>query len=172
MKKIIFVVGFLILSISTMAQAESTPKSKMSTSNDFLKRFIGTWKGKGKVAGLDSKVVMIWENTLDNKFVKLSFRNEMKRKDGVTQLFEGVAYYKAIDDQKFQASWFDSGGEFHPIDARIEENSLNSLWGTEATKLGRTIYRLVAEKKMEVVDSIRLKDGTWREFGRVVYERN
>ena len=136
-----------------------------------LSQFVGTWKGEGKITGLDSRIVMSWENVLDGKFVKLSFRNEMKKKDGGTQVFEAYAYYKPIDEQKYKGSWFDSGGELHPLDATIEGNALNTLWGTAETKLGRTIYRLVDDKKMEVVDSIRLKDGTWREFGRAVYIR-
>ncbi len=175
MKKIMLFAAFIVFSMTTFAQTEAITKTKSpttKTTNDFLKSFLGTWKGAGKVMGLESKIDLVWETVLDGKFVKISSRIEMKKKDGGTQIFEGVAYYKAIDEQKYQGNWFDSGGDALPIDARIEGNALNALWGTEETKLGRTIYRLVDEKNMEVVDSIRLKDGTWREFGRVVYVRS
>lgn len=138
---------------------------------NMLKVFIGTWQGEGKVMGLESKITMTWEEIWGGKFTKLLFRNEMKTKNGETQIFEGNAYYKNIDLNKYQGNWFDSGGEYHPIDADLIDNSLNSLWGTNETKLGRTIYRLIEKDKMEIVDSIKTKDGTWREFGRSVLNR-
>lgn len=165
MKKIILLATFLTLSIVAFGQTNST-------NNDFLKRFIGTWNGEGKITGLDSKIVMTWENALDEKFIKLSFRNEMKRKDGGIQIFEGIAFYKAKDAQKYQGNWFDSGGEAHPIDAQVDGNALTSIWGTEGAKLGRTIYRLIDEQKMEVVDSVKLPNRTWYEFGRAFYVRS
>lgn len=135
---------------------------------DTLKPFIGTWQGEGKVMGLESKITMTWEEIWGGKFTKLIFRNEMKTKNGESQLFEGNAYYKNIDLNKYQGNWFDSGGESHPINATYIDNSLDSLWGTNETKLGRTIYRLIEKDKMEIIDSIKTKDGTWREFGRSV----
>ena len=159
---------FLTICSISFAQNSTAPKL---LSPGLLSRFVGTWKGEGKITGLDSRIVMSWENVLDGKFVKLSFRNEMTKKNGGTQVFEAHAYYKAIDEQKYKGTWFDSGGGLHPLDASLEGNAMNTLWGTEETTLGRTVYRLVDEKKMEVVDYIRSKDGTWREFGRAIYTR-
>lgn len=162
MKKAILLAVYLTFSIAAFGQTNST-------NGDFLKRFIGTWKGEGKITGLDSKIVMTWENVLDGKFVKLSFRNEMKKKDGGTQIFEGIAFYKAKDAHKYQGNWFDSGGEALPIEAQVVGNALTSTWGTEGAKLGQTNYRLMDEQKMEVVDSVKLPNGTWYVFGRAVY---
>ena len=144
------------------------PIQSVFAANDLLKKFIGTWHGDGKVMGLESRITMTWEEVLDGKFTRLIFRNEMKQKDGGTQIFEGNAYFKSINLNKYQGNWFDSGGESHPIDATFTANSLDSLWGTNETKLGRTIYRLIEKDKLEIVDSIKTKEGNWREFGRSV----
>lgn len=153
----------LLFTVNTYSQ--DTARSGLNA----LQNFIGSWKGEGKVTGLDSKVTMIWEPALGGQFVRLTFHNEMKDKNGKVQMFEGSAYYRPAGGEKFLGYWFDSGGEMHPIDAVFQENALRSTWGTRETKYGRTIYQLVENTKMEVTDSIMLKDGSWREFGRSVY---
>lgn len=172
MKRIMIVVAFLALSGASFAQTNVPAKADQIAAmpaSDLMKKFIGTWMGEGTVMGAESKIVMTWENVLEDKFTKLTFRNVMKTKDGGTQIFEGNAYYKVVGGKKCQGSWFDTSGDTLPIDSTVEGNALDSAWGTEGTRLGRTIYRLVDDKKMEVVDSMKLRDGTWREFGRSVF---
>lgn len=168
MKILLLIALLLAFWVGANAQAE-TVNTKSPAAHDLLVKFIGTWHGEGKIAGADSKIVMKWEPALGGKFFKLIFRNRMAGKDGAVSIFEGEAFYKVLDDKTYQGTWADSGGELHPINAKLENNAVNSLWGREDAKLGRTVYKLVADKKMEVTDSIRLADGTWREFGKAVY---
>ena len=133
-------------------------------------RLLGNWRGEGKVMGMESRLQMKWERVLEGKFARLTFRNEMRGKDGA-RLFEGHAYYQAQPDGTYRGQWFDSGGEAHPINGKVEGDALIAEWGTKETKLGRTIYRLLAADAVEVVDSVLAKDGQWREFGRAKFRR-
>ena len=133
-------------------------------------RLLGSWRGEGKVMGMEARLQMKWERVLEGKFMRLTFRNEMRGKEGA-QLFEGHAYYQAQPDGTYRGQWFDSGGEAHPINGKVEGDALIAEWGTKETKLGRTVYRLTGENAAEVTDSILAKDGQWKEFGRSRFTR-
>ncbi|MEP7270691.1 MAG: hypothetical protein ABI882_04270 [Acidobacteriota bacterium] len=140
--------------------------------SDFPSRLLGQWIGEGKTMGMDSRPTMRWERVLANKFVHLHFRNEIKNGQGKVEIFEGHAYYKATGGGNFSANWFDSGGAAHPIQAVFADNALTSKWGTEQTEMGITTYRLVDDNSVEIVDQVRRKDGTWREFSRTLLKRS
>jgi hypothetical protein len=48
----------------------------------------------------------------------------------------------------------------------MDGDALVSKWGTPETEEGETTYRLLAGGRMEVVDRVKSKDGTWRQFGQ------
>ena len=52
-----------------------------------------------------------------------------------------------------------------------DASTLVAKWGTPETEVGETTYRLVSDHEMSVVDRVRQKDGTWREFGRSTLSR-
>jgi cyanophycinase-like exopeptidase len=83
------------------------------------------------------------------------------------ELFEGAAVYEPKGEREFVATWWDSQGAKHPIVASVDGASLTSLWGES----GRTVYSLLASGELEVVDSIKRKDGSWSEFGRTRLKR-
>ena len=51
-----------------------------------------------------------------------------------------------------------------PIKAQADGDALVALWGSADQEQGKSVYRLLEPAKMEVIDSVRQKDGTWREF--------
>jgi hypothetical protein len=132
-----------------------------------LARFEGQWSGEGTVLKMPSKVQLTWERTLDGQFLRLTFSNQM----GPSRRFEGHAYYRALGNGRYRGTWFDNSGMIRPIDATRVDDSLVSKWGTADTELGETTYRLQADGSMEIVDRVQGKDGTWRDFGRVVVNR-
>jgi hypothetical protein len=95
----------------------------------------------------------------------------MQSPAGQVRIFEGHAYYQAMADNKFEAKWFDSRGESFPIKAQIEGDALVAFWGTTEKEQGKSVYRLLEPAKVEVVDLVLQKDGTFREFGRFVLTR-
>lgn len=157
---------FLLLLISSgYAQSPTEP---------LLNRFSGTWSGEGKAFGRTARLDMKWERVLGNKFVRLSLRNEMQSSSGQKQVFEGHAYYQGVgatSDGKYEARWFDSRGVSFHIKAQTEGDSLVAFWGSPETEQGKSVYQIIAPDKMEVVDSVRQKDGTWREFGKFIVQR-
>ena len=80
--------------------------------------------------------------------------------------FEGHAYYRASASGGYRGMWFDNAGMFRPIEAARDGDALVSRWGTPQTEEGETTYRLLSDSEMEIVDRVKSKDGTWREFGR------
>lgn len=156
---------FLLLFSSGYAQ---------STTEPLTNRFSGSWHGEGKAFGMTARLDMKWEQVLGNRFVRLSLRNEMQRANGQKQVFEGHAYYQpvgAATDGKYEARWFDSRGVSFHIKAQTEGDTLVAFWGSPETEQGKSVYQVIGPDKMEVIDSVRQKDGTWREFGRFIVHR-
>lgn len=136
-----------------------------------LNRLQGTWQGDGKAYGGPNHLQLKWEWVLGNKFLRLSLKNEMSRVKGQKQVFEGHAYYQPSGEGKYEARWFDSRGVSMSIKAHTEENALVALWFAPGQEQGRSTYRLVEPGKLEIIDEVQLKDGSWKEFGRVLATR-
>ncbi len=157
--------AMLLLFSQGLAQSQADP---------FLNRFSGSWQGEGKAFGMAARLHMKWEWVLGNRFARLGLRNEMQGANGQKQVFEGHAYYQPVGvatEGKYEARWFDSRGVSFPIKAHIEGDALVAFWGSPETEQGKSVYRVIEPGKMEVVDSVRQKDGTWREFGKFVVHR-
>jgi hypothetical protein len=131
-----------------------------------LAKFAGQWAGEGKVLNQPAEVRISWEWTLDGRFLRLTFLNQIG-----PRRFEGHAYYKAIDDGRYRGTWFDNTGAIRPIEARREGDAIVARWGTADTELGETAYRLMPDGSMEIIDRVQAKDGGWREFGRVTVKK-
>lgn len=146
--------------IAVLAQSGQDP---------LLSRLSGQWSGNGTVLGQASKIEMTWSWELGGQFLRLTFRNEMPK-----SVFEGHAYYRAIGDPstplgaggRYRGVWFDNSGMIRPIEATRDGDALVSKWGTPETEEGETTYRLLPDGKMDVVDRVKSKDGTWRQFGQ------
>ena len=171
MTRILFRAGAYSLVCFWMWLLLSQVGSSKVIQDDISSKLAGSWAGEGKAFGRPSRPEMKWELTLNGKFIKLNYKNEMKSSKGETQIFEGHGYYKSLGGGKYQGTWFDSQGEQHPISATFENDALTANWGTPETKLGKTVYRLIAPNEMELIDSIRKKDGTWQEFSRAKLKR-
>lgn len=142
-----------------------------SQTGPFLNRYQGSWQGEGKAFGMPARLQLRWELVLGDKFLRLSLKNTMRRANGETQVFEGHAYYQMVSENQYEAKWFDSRGVAFPIKAEAVGEALNASWGTPEQEQGRSTYRLLEPGKMEVVDAVRQKDGTWMEFGKFVLTR-
>jgi hypothetical protein len=136
-----------------------------SAADPLLSRLAGNWSGTGTVLNRPSTISMSWSWELGGRFMRLTFRNEMGTAPKIS-VFEGHAYYRPTADGQYRGMWFDNAGLLRPLDARREGDALVSKWGTPETEEGETTYRLVSESEMEIVDRVKSKDGTWREFGR------
>ena len=129
-------------------------------SDPLLTRLAGGWAGTGTVLNQPSKISLTWTWELNGQFLRLTFRNEMPR-----NTFEGHAYYRP-SGSGYRGMWFDNAGMFRPLAATRERDALVSKWGTPDTEEGETTYRLISDSEMEIVDRVKSRDGTWREFGR------
>jgi hypothetical protein len=156
---LLFLIVIFVL-VPLQARAQSSIFEKLS----------GNWKGTGIVSGMNSEITMKWESVLAGKFYRLSFKNNMKGNDG-NVVFEGTAFYKVKTTTETEGNWFDSFGFIRPIKAVFETDKLTAGWGTKETEEGSTVYHLVEANKLEVIDTVKGKDGNWREFGRSTFTR-
>jgi hypothetical protein len=152
-----FLVAYMLL---------TTAFSAANAQDEITNKLTGSWKGEGKMVNTPSHYEMNWEKVLGGKFIRLTYRVEMRDPSGSLRVFAGYAFYRSLGDGKYEATWFDSNGEQHSISAVFEADLLTANWGTPKTKLGRTTYRLVSSSEMELIDYIQTKDGNWREFNR------
>lgn len=132
----------------------------------FFARVAGNWGGTGEVRGMASVQQMTWQPVLDGRFLRLTFDNRMTGTDGKEWRFQAHGYYRIRDDGTITGTWFDSRGVSYPLACGVDEvGTMTIRWGTEASELGRSSYRIV-DGVLNVTDEVQGKDGTWHTFGR------
>lgn len=137
-----------------------------------LTRLEGTWSGSGTILGQPATVDMQWTPVLDRGFMRLTWVSHIGAAPK-TMRFEGHAYYRraGAGAGAGRATWFDSSGQVRPIVATADGDAIIAAWGTPETEVGETTYRIESATRVLVVDRVRQKDGTWREFGRSTLSR-
>lgn len=138
---------------------------------EFLGRLKGTWAGEGRAFGNDANLQLKWDWVLGGRFLELNLRNEIQAHSGQKQIFEGHAYYKATGERSCEGTWFDSQGASYQIKGSFEGDALTVLWGPSGQEHGKSVYRFLESGKLEVTDSVKQKDGTWKQFGNFIVKR-
>ncbi len=155
----------VILALLLTAHGQARP-AQTAPADGMVGRLEGSWRGTGTILGQASRVEMEWARALAGRFTRLTFVSHIGPEPN-SQRFEGHAYYQADGTGRWRATWFDSSGVVRPIAATSDAGSaLVAAWGSAETEIGETTYRLLGPDRLEVVDRVRSKDGTWREFGR------
>jgi hypothetical protein len=130
-----------------------------------LEQWLGDWRGPGTNSGAPAQLHLNWERALGGRFVRLTLVNEIGAHSPL-QRFEGLAMYWPASRSRLNGRWFDSEGSAHVLDGVLDTDALVSEWGDGTIARGRSTYQLLEQNVMEVIDEIKRKDGTWREFGR------
>ena len=120
--------------------------------------------------GRDVVVNLSWTPALGGRFSKIHvfYRSP---DDAQRFEFEGTGYYRADSDSHFTGTWFDSQGHIHPLMADLHDVTLTTSWGTASTELGQSVYRLLENSHLEVIDSVKNENGKWQEFSTAVVSR-
>lgn len=118
---------------------------------------VGSWRGIGTRMGAATEARLDVRPALGGRFVELSF---------VSSGFEGRAFYRRVEGARWRGEWFDIRGVHFGIEAVEAEGTLTADWGSEATERGRTVYRLLDDGRLELVDHVTGRDGSSREFAR------
>jgi hypothetical protein len=158
----------IALFAATALAAVSVQASAESFEPTILDRFEGRWTAEGAAFGQPARSTMQWSRAVGGRWWRLDYRIDFT--SDATPDFEGVAYYKSLAPGRHAATWVDSTGDLHPIDATDDGAALTSLWGVPGQKYGRSEYRFTAEG-VEVTDWIQ-RDGAWREFNRTRFVRS
>ena len=154
MKQLLILLISLSLSLSTFAQ------------KTFADRAPGNWEGSGTLFGMEARFSMIWEKTLNDKFLKLTFQNRFMDENNNVRVMDAQGFYNT---ETGKGHWFDSRGQMLPLALEMDKKTLKVLWGDESTEQGKTLYMIVG-KKMAVEDYV-MKDGEYSAFGKAEYVR-
>lgn len=167
----VFAAAAAVILLTLAADPSGRPLAQEPAAAAPLERWLGEWQGTGTTSGAPARLTLKWERALGGRFVRLTLLNEIGA-DSPPQRFEGLAlYWPGAVTGRMNGRWFDSQGVVHLLDAALDANALIAEWGDGTTPRGRSTYRLLDADAMEVIDEIRRKDGTWREFGRFRLER-
>lgn len=157
-----------ILLAGTVVAAQPPSVGAASTTvAPLLARLEGTWRGSGTILGQPARVEMRCAPVLGDAFQQLTWVSRIGP-EPTPRRFEGQAFYGRTAGGVGHAVWVDSTGLTRPILATISADgaALVAAWGTADTEVGETTYRFESATRLLVVDRVRLKDGSWREFGR------
>jgi hypothetical protein len=162
----------IVLSIMLSWLFLIVPSNAAGSADPFFNQLQGEWAGEGTAFGASAAVKQKWEWVLGEKFFRLNLRYEVKAADGRTQLFEGHGYYRSKGNDRYEGQWFDIQGNQYPLSGQVEAGVLITLWGIPGKLEGRSIYRLSdSGKQLESIDSLKQKDGGWKEFSRFTLKR-
>ncbi|MGQ0659354.1 hypothetical protein [Sphingosinicella sp.] len=148
------------LLLAAPAAAQPPSPSAQTQATDSLAWLVGRWEGIGTMFLENSLARLEVRPVLGGRFLELSYRAGGFLGDR----FEGRAFYRSVGDGRWQATWFDSRGASFPIAATLSARTLTAEWGSAETERGRTVYSLAAGGRLEIVDSVRQPDGSYREF--------
>jgi len=150
----------------------SFPAKAEKSDSDPLDRFAGVWIGEGKFSGMTASAEARWEWVLGGKFLRLSISYQMKTSGGKIQTFEGHGYYQPKGEGKYDGRWFESQGNSYAIQGCLEQDGLTSLWGEPGKYGGKSSYSInEKEESLEIIDSVKQTDGSWKEFSRFKLKR-
>jgi hypothetical protein len=137
------------------------------TQSPLLQRFTGSWAGRGTWLGKPAAATAAWRPVLGGRFLRLEYR---VTPDGASApAFEGDAYWPLPTGTG--GTWFDSQGNVHPLALESRGDAVSVSWGPTGEPWGRTHYRLAPDGRLEIVDEVRAKDGSWRVFAEMACER-
>ena len=131
----------------------------------------GDWQGSGTTSGMESSIKFTWKSGFDSRFTILQLHNRMTSDEGDVFEFAGIAYYQAADEHSLSGVWIDSQGDILELNATLEQQRLVAIWGRESTKMGRSIYKLRPDGKLEAINFIRDEQGEWQQFSRALLIR-
>jgi len=131
-----------------------------------------SWKGEGKLMGMNAEFQMDWTLALDEKFMHLDFHNKMMIPDREPMIFKAQAYYRIANDSIVDGQWFDSRGYILPLKGTINDNKLVIYWGDEKSpESGKTTYTLLENGSIKTVDYISNESG-YGQFGEAIYQKH
>ena len=131
---------------------------------------VGKWEGQGKLFGVEASFNMTWTWVLSRQFLRLSFQNSFPGRDGQERVLRARGFYRYKEDGSVDGTWLDSRGELLPLRGNVQKGRLDIKWGTPKTEVGRTVYRILDNDHVQVLDYV-LKDGEWEQFGLAHYKR-
>lgn len=149
----------VVLASTANAQGASSP---------CLTALAGRWVGPGRVANRDVVMDQEWRPAVQGAFSELRMVHRAPT-DTARVVFEGRGFYRAKAADSVAGAWFDARGYVMTLGGTCRDGALVMTW-TGETESGRTTYRVV-DGSLEVIDEVKVRDGSIREFGRSRLQR-
>jgi len=153
-------VAFAVVSIAANICAI---EEQIACTHGFLCRFVGTYEATGISFKKPARLAMRWAADLGGAFVRVDYRIDTST-SRTRERHDSVAYLKTGGVNHFVGTWLDSQGAIQPLDASAAGGTLTAFWGVRGKgAYGRTTYRLLDDRRVEVVDSVVDERGVWNE---------
>ena len=120
---------------------------------------------------MSARLQMKWEWVLGRKFLRLSLKNETQSAPARYRPSKDTRTIGRPAKESTKENGSTRAANPSQSKATVEGDALTALWGAPGQEQGKSVYRFLEAGKLEVVDSVRQKDGTWKEFGRFVVIR-
>lgn len=138
--------------------------SASALSQTFFDAVLGKdWMGTGTLMSKEATFTMSWARVLNDQFYQLEFSNETE-----VFRFEAIGYYQLVGPDSVAGTWFDVRGNTFPLQGNVTSTQLTINWGSPETEMGKTVYSLLEDGSIEVLDYVE-KGGTMVQFGQAVY---
>lgn len=125
----------------------------------------GEWTGTGTLQGQPTKVTLSVAPAFGGTATTLAYGAQMP-----SAVFEGRATYRIKARGRVEGQWTDSAGSLHIVGGRIEGTGMTTVWGSPATEIGRSTYKL-DKGTLSTSDAVLMPDGSWRVFASASYVR-
>lgn len=158
--------SILVLVIALFFVRESIAQKN----NNNIDLLLGKWEGHGELFGNAARFSMEWTYILGNQFLQLNFENSIESSNVPNGKLTALGIYKKQENNKYTGSWFDSRGIQHQLDATFDNGILNTVWSNASLQKGKTIYKLINKRTIEVKDYI-WKGDQWSEFASAIYTK-
>lgn len=139
--KITLAINFCILLLS----------SSISSQSFFEEVLNKHWEGEGEIINIPAQFNMNWNQVLDNQFYILTFQNSRKTND-IENVFQAIGYYKIENEHLVNGYWLDNLGNMYLLKGEVTSKKMTIYWGSEEINVGKTIYEIKENGKIEVID--------------------
>jgi len=143
------------------------PFAVADADNSSPRDLFGAWSSGCDAWGVPATCQATWSEGLHPSHLVQSYT--ITRQSDHAQIFAGRGLYRIVDGD-VDGTWEDAQGSIHQLSGTFEDGTLNIIWGSAKTEIGRSEY-VLSDHTLTVSDSVLTEQG-WREFMTIAYARD
>jgi hypothetical protein len=164
MSRVLLIASAFVLSALPVAAQDTAPV--VQAAKPSLDWMVGEWAGEGEHFGRLSRVTMTVRPILGGTGIALDYTVDVEHgKKESAMAYAAHAFFQAGKDGRWTGRWAGNFGFLHDVVGRVDGQSLNTIWGSPATEIGRSRYA-IENGAMTVEDYSLRGTGEFSVFGK------